>query len=252
MNKKISMISRLSALTLIMLAVTGCNTITRLTQVGDGPTITPIVNPKDRPDYRKISMPMPPPQAAERNPNSLWRTGARAFFKDNRANEVGDILTVMVNMADSASFSNKTSRKRQDSEDTDVTALLGLESQFAKKLPEAVNPSSMISFGNNHNTAGTGSIDRSEEISFSVAAVITQILPNGNLVIAGRQETRVNFELREVMITGIVRPEDIDTANSISHDKIAEMRMAYGGRGNVSELQQPRWGTQIWDILFPF
>ena len=84
------------------------------------------------------------------------------------------------------------------------------------------------------------------------AAIVTQILPNGLLVVMGRQEIRVNSELRELMVTGIIRPSDIDSDNTITHDKIAEMRVAYGGRGTLSGLQQPRWGTQIWDIIFPF
>ena len=115
-----------------------------------------------------------------------------------------------------------------------------------------MNPAAIANFGNTHGTEGDGSIERSEEISLTFAAVVTQVLPNGNLVIMGRQELRVNSELRELMVTGVVRPSDIDSDNKISHEKIAEMRVAYGGRGTLSELQQPRWGMQLWDILFPF
>jgi len=110
----------------------------------------------------------------------------------------------------------------------------------------------MLSFGNTHSTSGDGSIERSETLEVTFAAIVTQILRNGHLVILGRQEVRVNAELRELMVTGVIRPEDIDSDNSIPHEKIAEMRVAYGGRGTLSNLQQPRWGTQIWDILFPF
>jgi len=234
------------------LVVAGCNVTSRLSEIGDGPELTKITNPTVMPAYRPVSMPMPAPKVVEDNPNSLWRAGARAFFKDHRAKEVGDILTVKLNLDDSAVLENTTERDREDSEDTDVTNLLGLEAEFAKKLPQAISPAAVISFGDVHSTKGEGSIDRSETIELTFAAIVTQILPNGALVITGRQEIRVNSELRELMVTGVIRPEDIESNNTISHDKIAEMRVAYGGRGTLSGLQQPRWGTQVWDVLFPF
>ena len=233
-------------------AVTGCNVTTRLSEVGDGPQLSKITNPTVMPDYRPVSLPMPAPKTAEHNPNSLWRAGAKAFFKDHRAKAVGDILTVQLNLDDSASLANSTERERDDSEDTDVTNLLGLEAEFAKKLPQAIAPGSVMSFGSKHETKGDGSIDRSETVELTFAAVVTQILPNGALTIIGRQEVQVNNELRELMVTGVIRPEDIESDNTITHDKIAEMRVAYGGRGTLSGLQNPRWGTEVWDILFPF
>lgn len=245
-------VMRLAAFSVVAVAVTGCNLLTRLSEVGDGPDLTGIVNPVARPDYRPVSLPMPTPQVAEDNPNSLWRAGAKEFFKDIRAKEIGDIVTVKLALDDSAKLENKTEREREDSEDTNVTTLLGLEAEFADVLPQAVNPASLLSFDNEHETSGDGEIDRAETISLTFAAVVTQILPNGSLVIVGRQEIRVNAELRELMVTGVVRPSDINSDNTISHEKIAEMRVAYGGRGTLSQLQQPRWGTQIWDIIFPF
>ncbi|CCQ74127.1 flagellar basal body L-ring protein FlgH [Magnetospira sp. QH-2] len=233
-------------------SATACNTISRISTIGDGPELSEIQNPTARRDYQPVSMPMPAPKLATSNPNSLWRAGARAFFKDQRAKEVGDILTLALALDDSASISNTTERERADTEDTDVTNLLGLEAEFTNYLPEGLNAASVMSFGNAHKTKGDGSLDRSEEINLTLAAVITQVLPNGNLVIFGRQEMKVNFEMRELAVTGIIRPEDIDYANSVSHEKIAEMRVAYGGRGTLSDLQQPRWGTQLWDIVFPF
>lgn len=238
--------------TLLAGTVAGCNTLTRLSQVGDDPKITPIQNPTARPDYKPVSMPMPSPKIAERNPNSLWRAGARAFFKDLRAKQVGDIMTVQMTLDDSAKLDNKTERDRSDSEAANITNLLGFEGELTRYLPDGVNPAAIANFGNTHGTEGDGSIERSETISLTFAAVVTQVLPNGNLVIMGRQELRVNSELRELMVTGVVRPSDIDSDNKISHEKIAEMRVAYGGRGTLSELQQPRWGMQLWDILFPF
>jgi len=233
-------------------SLTGCNLATRLSNVGDGPNLSQIQNPIARNNYKPVSLPMPAPERAEINPNSLWRSGARAFFKDHRAKEIGDIVTVKLSLEDSADLKNNTTRARDDSEDTDVTNLVGLEAGFSKVFNKAVNPAAMISFGNKHATKGDGTITRSEDVSLTFAAVVTQILPNGSLVIVGRQEVRVNAELRELMVTGVARPSDIESDNTISHEKIAEMRVAYGGSGTISGLQQPRWGTQVWDIIFPF
>ncbi|MDP6573099.1 MAG: flagellar basal body L-ring protein FlgH, partial [Rhodospirillales bacterium] len=136
------------AVVLMAAAISGCgSTLSRLAEVNNGPKLSKIKNPVARTDYRPVSMPMPAPQIAEDNPNSLWRAGARAFFKDTRAKEVGDILTVKLDLSDSATLSNLTERERDDSEDTDVTNLLGLEGEYAKKLPQGISPAAVISFG---------------------------------------------------------------------------------------------------------
>lgn len=242
----------LVAALMVATSLSGCNVLTRLSEVGGTPKTTPIANPTTVPGYRPVTMPMPAPQVAEDNPNSLWRAGARAFFKDVRAKAVGDILTVKLSISDKAEIENITERERADTEDVDATKLFGLEAEFAKKLPQAIDATSLISLGNAHKTKGDGSIDRSETITLTFAATITQILPNGNFVVMGRQELVVNKEIRELMVTGIIRPEDIESDNTITHEKIAEMRAHYGGRGTLSDLQQPRWGWQVLDILFPF
>ena len=243
---------RFAALALAVAALAGCNTLSRLSEVSGGPELSKITNPTARPSYRPISLPMPAPRQAENNPNSLWRAGARAFFKDQRAKEVGDILTVSLDLEDSATLANTSTRARDDDETASVTGLLGLEDEFTKVLPQGLDNATMMKFDQTHNTSGVGAIKRSETIELSFAAVVTQILPNGNLVIVGRQEVRVNAEMRELMVTGVVRPVDVDSTNTVAHSDIAEMRVAYGGRGTMSDLQQPRWGTQIWDIVFPF
>src|SRR5512134_582747 len=230
----------------------GCNMVTRLSEVGDYPQMSPITNPQAQPGYRPVNLPMPAPMPAQDNPNSLWRPGARAFFKDIRAKEVGDSLTVRLKLDDSAKMSNKTKRKRDDSENMGLQALMGYEATLGKILPKGHNSADLFGFGTKSNTDGDGDIGRSESIEITFAALVTQVLPNGSLAIIGRQEVRVNYELRELMLTGVVRQQDIEADNSISHERIAEMRVAYGGRGTLSDLQQPRWGTQVMDILLPF
>lgn len=233
--------------------LSACNAVNRMAQIGTVPPITPIENPTQAPGYRVVSLPMPDPTNDSFMSNSLWRQGARAFFKDQRASRVGDILTVVININDQASFDNETERTRENTEDSDVTNLLGLESQLEKRLlPEAFNPASALSLGSTSKSKGAGKVDRSEALSITVAAIVTQVLPNGNLVIQGRQEVRVNFEVRELLVAGVVRPEDITAINQIQHTQIAEARISYGGRGQLTDVQQPRYGQQVLDILFPF
>ena len=237
----------------VLLAGTGgCNMMTRLSDVGDYPQMTPITNPQSQPGYKPVSLPMPAPQIPDDNPNSLWRPGARAFFKDIRAKDVGDTLTIRLKLDDKAKMSNKTKRKRDDKEAMGVEALMGYEAQLGKILPRDYNNVDLFAYGAKSNTDGDGDIGRSEVIEITFAALVTQILPNGSLAVLGRQEVRVNYELRQLTLTGVVRPQDIEADNSVSHERIAEMRVAYGGRGTLSDLQQPRWGTQIMDILLPF
>jgi flagellar L-ring protein precursor FlgH len=184
------------------------------------------------------------------NPNSLWRNGSRAFFKDQRAHQVGDILTVKVNINDTAQFANETQRSRTGTEDSGVSNFIG-ENTITNPA-KAVLPGRLLTADSNSSSDGKGSINRQEELQTNVAAVVTQMLPNGNLVIEGKQEVRVNFEVRELIVAGVVRPEDIDSDNSIDLPKIAEARVAYGGRGQITDVQQQRYGQQVLDVLLPF
>ncbi len=236
------------------LALSGCvNALERLNNVGSAPVLAPIENPTTKANYRPVTLPMPAPQPSRaRQTNSLWRPGARTFFRDQRAARVGDLLTVTINIADKANLNNTTQRKRTNTEKANIGALLGYEASLDRLLPEAVSAASLLDLKSDTTNKGKGSVTREETIKITAAVMVTQVLPNGNLVIYGRQEVRVNFEVRELKITGIVRPEDISASNIISHDKIAEARISYGGRGQLTDVQQPRYGTQVLDILMPF
>lgn len=244
--------AHLGAIVLAGTLLAGCNSLERLSQVGEEPPLNPVENPTHHYNYKPVSMPMPEPQTAKRMPNSLWRSGSRAFFKDLRANQVGDIVTVTIAIDDEAEMENTTTRNRNTSETVDVPALGGYEAALDQILPEAVDPTDFLELGGTTQNTGGGSIERSEDITLNVAAVVTQVLPNGNLVIHGRQETRVNYEVRELQIAGVIRPQDISAQNTINYEEIAEARLAYGGRGHISDFQQPRWGTQIIDVIMPF
>ena len=252
MSKAIITIAVKASLLVAAVALSGCGAASRIANIGKAPDLAPIEQRPIRPQARSIAVPMPTPEDASKQPNSLWRTGARAFFKDQRASDIGDILTVMIEINDEADIENSTTRSRSNAEDADVTNFLGFEGQLANILPDGINPASLTSFGSNSSTAGSGEVGRSEDISLTVAAIVTQVLPNGNLVIEARQEVRVNFEVRELLVAGIVRPEDIASDNTIQHSQIAEARVSYGGRGQITDLQQPRYGQQLYDIIFPF
>ena len=229
--------------------VSGCSALERLRFTGEQPSLSKIENPTAQPGYKPVQMPMPTLQTATYNPNSLWRNGSRAFFKDQRARQIGDIMTITVNITDKAAIANETQRSRANAEDSGVTNFFG-----KKNLPftNQVLPSRLLTADSTASSDGKGSVNRQEALQTNVAAVVTQILPNGNLVVEGRQEIRVNYEMRELVVAGIVRPEDIQSDNTIDSSKIAEARIAYGGRGQITDVQQPRYGQQLFDVVLPF
>ncbi|HML13577.1 MAG TPA: flagellar basal body L-ring protein FlgH [Xanthobacteraceae bacterium] len=236
-----------TALVLVSGLAGGCSAVDRLKNIGEQPKLSAVENPTAQPGYKPVQMPMPTPQPAVYNPNSLWRNGSRAFFKDQRAQQVGDILTVTVNITDTAQFANETQLSRTGSINEDVNNFFGK----SKLLGTAVPGTPLNADGSNTNV-GNGSINRQETLLTHIAAVVTQVLPNGNMVVEGKQEIRVNFELRELIVAGVVRPEDIQADNTIDSTKIAQARIAYGGKGQLTDLQQPRYGQQVFDVLLPF
>lgn len=189
-----------------------------------------------------------PPASA----NSLWRAGARAFFNDQRARRVGDILTVRIDIDDRAQTSNTTARSRNNEYQAGVGNVFGLESSLGKILPGEYNPQNALSAGGNSSFSGTGSVNRAEKISLTVAAVVTGVLPNGNLVVQGSQEVRTNREVRELTVSGIVRPEDISSANTVRHTQMAEARISYGGRGDVTRMQSAPVTQSLMEKYSPF
>lgn len=234
--------------------LSGCvNTVEKLEAVGKAPPLATVENPTRKPEYEPLSWPMPetkPP--ARQYANSLWQPGARAFFRDQRAARVGDILRVNIKVQDKAEVKNETQRKRDSTDTSAASAVVGLQNRIFGILPGKANPASLLDTDSSTDTKGTGNMKREEKIQTQVAALVTQILPNGNLVIDGRQEILINYDIREVSIKGVVRPEDIRADNSIDSTQVAEARITYGGRGQIMDVQQPRWGTQVMDVLMPF
>src|SRR6185312_11725668 len=232
----------------------GCATLDKLASVGEAPKLTAIQNPTTQPGYQPVSMPMPPPEQAYYQPNSLFSNDAKGFFKDQRAHKIGDILLVQVTIADKAQIANQTASARTAANGAGAGGVLGsLFSAATASTPLAgTDPSKTIDINSSMANTGSGSVNRSETVDTQVAAVVTQVLGNGNLVIEGHQEVRVNFEIRDLIIAGVVRPEDIASDNTIPSSKIAEARIAYGGRGQITDVQQPRYGQQVMDAILPF
>ncbi|KAF8818011.1 Flagellar L-ring protein [Rickettsia endosymbiont of Cardiosporidium cionae] len=188
---------------------------------------------------------------SKRSHNSLWQTGSREFFRDNRARRIGDILKIKIEIKDKANLNNTTATKRKSKEDLGMPNFLGLQDKISKILPGS-NSKSLVSTSSANGMDGSGDIKRNEDIEIEVAAMIKQILPNGNLVISGTQEIKINYEVREVSIRGIIRAEDISSENAVRADQIAEARISYGGRGTLSRMQRPRYGSQLLDIILPW
>src|SRR6202046_5302810 len=237
-------------LTIVSIAGGGCSSLDPLSPIGEQPKLSSIDNPTTQPGYKPVQMPMPRPETVSYNPNSLWRNGSRSFFQDQRPHQMGDLLTVPVNTTDQANFANETQRSRTATEDSGITAFLG--SSLLGQKAASVLPGRFLTADSTSGTDGKGTITRQEPLQTNVAAIVTQVLPNGNLVVEGKQEIRVNYEKRELIVAGIVRPEDIQSDNTIDSSKIAQARIAYGGHGEISDIQQPRYGSQVMDVLLPF
>ena len=231
--------------------MTGCATADRLSKVGEAPAMSSISNPVTQDGYQPVSLPMPAPQKVLREKNSLWQSDRVTFFKDQRASNIGDVITVLINIKDEAELDNTTQRTRTSTEGAGLDAMLGYEQALNRVLPQAVDNTNLAQFDSSSNHRGSGSIEREDEITMRMAALITQVLPNGNMVIHGKQEVLVNYEKRILAIDGVIRPEDIGVQNTVSYDQIAEARIIYGGEGQISDMQQPRYGQQIYDVILP-
>ena len=244
---------KLASLAALAASLSACTAVDRLESIGTPPKLAPVPTAVTSPEMQAMSTPMQQQASVPaQQVNSLWRPGSLSFFHDPRANHVGDILTVNISIADAAKISNTTVRSRANSDDANLTNFFGLEGTLAKALPAGADPASLVKMGSDTSNTGAGSVDRSETINLTLAGIVTQVLPNGNLVIDGHQQVLVNNEMRDLQISGIVRTEDITNDNTVDLAQIAEARISYGGKGQITDVQQPRYGSQLFDILMPF
>ncbi len=251
------------------LLLPGCNLATNFATIGEPPQMTQIKDPRDVPGYEPVHMAMPDPVPAANGPtNSLWQTGSRAFFKDQRAGKVGDVLSVEVLVDRTQSMQMTPDIEQTNSLNTTVTEVLGhalpIQKRIARALPGQhktdttslaagkASTGNWVGSSSNPIHKATATYNVQDKMQFTMAAVVVQILPNGNMVIQGREEVRLVNELREIEIKGVIRREDISANNTIASKKIAQLRISYGGRGDLTDAQSAPWGQQYLNKLLPF
>ena len=224
----------------------------RMDHIGRPPSFTPTVNSTEQLAMLDPGLPLTTQLNTPLTRASLWSGGQHSLLGDRRAARRGDILTVVIEIDEGAQISNSTSRSRTGSENLSIPDLFGLPQRLNQKLPDGASLDPAVDLNSSSRSGGDGSVSRSEVLTLRVAATVLQVLPNGVLEIEGSQEVRVNFELRELLVNGFVRPEDISRQNEITYDKIAAARISYGGRGQITDVQQPRIGQQVLDAILPF
>ncbi|WP_116133238.1 flagellar basal body L-ring protein FlgH [Tropicimonas sp. IMCC34043] len=232
-----------------LLALASCG---RLAEVGKRPEFSTNVGNYE---HRAMSVvPLPETLIPERSSDmaSLWSSDDQSLLGDQRADGRGDILTVLIEIDDKAEISNKTERSRAAGENMAIPQFFGVPQNMLKNMPAGASMDPAVKVKSKSSTEGDGAVKRREKLQLRIAATIVEVLQNGVLRIEGSQEVRVNNEIRELLVSGYVRPEDITRQNVITYDKIASARISYGGRGQISDVQQPRYGQQIADILLPF
>lgn len=232
-----------------VLALAGCG---KLEQVGRAPEFSGLEGTNQNYALYSAALPEDTPAATATDASSLWTAGNESLFGDRRAARRGDILTVVIEIDDSASISNSTGRSRSGEQSGGIPDLLGIPQRLNESLPEGASMGDAFDMDSSSTFKGQGSVSRKEKLTLRVAATVVEELPNGVLKVEGQQEVRVNFEMRELIVTGYVRPSDISRDNEITYDKIAGARIAYGGRGQITDMQQPTYGQQVADIVMPF
>ena len=241
---------RLSVIVLLLIVtVSGCS---RLENVGKAPALSPVEINQEHHAMTTAALPVKPLNQSSSSRASTWSRGRQSLLGDRRAQQSGDILTVVIEINDRAEFSNSSTRSRDGSETMAVPSLLGIPQKINEALPSGATTDPAVEFNSKSSSTGSGSVRRNEKLELRVAATVLGTLPNGVLQIQGSQEVRVNFELRELLVSGYVRPADITRQNEITYDKIASARISYGGRGQITDVQQPRYGRQILDAVLPF
>jgi flagellar L-ring protein FlgH len=243
------MFPRLLVGALAALALAACQP---LTTVGRAPDFAPLEPRREHAALYSVALPPALDRPGPAAPASLWSGGQRSLLGDRRASQQGDILTVVIEINDRAEISNSSQRGRTGSQSMGVPQFLGLPQLAADRLPAGFNLANAVQLQSNSAFEGSGSVSRNERVTLRVATTIVERLPNGVLRIEGSQEVRINNELRDLIVSGFIRPEDISRRNEITYDRIAGARISYGGRGQITEMQQPRYGQQLADILLPF
>ena len=243
------MTNRLLIASAVIVLLPSCG---KLDHIGQPPTLSPQAQSVERQAMIYSGLPTRTLDTSSYRQASLWSGDQTSLFGDRRAFTTGDILTVMVEIDDQAEISNTTSRSRASQENLGIPHLLGFPQRRNQSLPDGASLDTAVELDSSSSMQGNGSVRRNEKLTLRIAATVVDVLPNGVLRIEGTQEVRVNFELRELIVSGFVRRADITRQNEITYDKMASARISYGGRGQISDVQQPRVGQQVLDAILPF
>lgn len=239
----------ISACFVVTVGLSACG---REDHIGRAPSFTPSISNTEHVAMLSPGWPLTTEDTGPLQQASLWNGGRNSLLGDRRAMQRGDILTVVVEIDDEAEISNTSARSRNGSESLNLPQLFGPPQRLDERLPDGASAAAAVSINSASDSRGTGTVRRNEKLTLRIAATILDVLPNGVLSIQGSQEVRVNFEMRELSVSGFVRPADISRQNEITYDKIASARVSYGGRGQISDVQQPRIGQQVLDAILPF
>ena len=242
----------MKALTAFCLLVALTGACSRAANVGRAPDITPAQQTAEFVAMTEPPLNMPPNSGRPEAAASLWSGQSASLVADRRATMRGDILTVVIKIDDQAEISNSSERSRKAGDKVGIPSLAGLPQRIDERLPDGASMDDLVDAKSSSSYSGEGNISRRDKLTLRVAATVIETLPNGVLQIQGSQEVRVNYELRELTVSGFVRPADISGRNEIDYDRIAGARISYGGRGQITDVQQPRYGQQIADIVLPY
>lgn len=240
---------RVASSMLLFVSLIACG---RADHLGKAPTFSDPLTTREHSAMITSSLPTIFEEESALDQSSLWSRQRGSLLGDRRAVQRGDIMTVVIEIDEEAEISNETDRSRSGSESLAIPQLIGLPQRLDRRLPEGATSADLVAINSNSSSSGDGSVKRNEKLTLRVAATVVDVLPNGVLAISGSQELRVNFEMRELLVSGYVRPEDISRQNEITYDKIASARVSYGGRGQITDVQQPRIGQQVLDVVLPF
>jgi flagellar L-ring protein precursor FlgH len=213
------------------------------------PACTPAVSQTAWTPDPRYDAPMPEPRATL-DEDGGFTYGGGSLFSRRRAREVGDQVTIRIVHATQADSSANTALKRGSETSGSVSALFGIETALAS-IPGG-GPSLSLGASTTNDFDGTGATTRSGTLLATLTARVVEILPNGQLVVAGRQAVKINNEVEYLALTGVLDPRAIASDSSVSSTALADVRIEYSGQGVVAGKQRPGWLTRALDIVTPF
>ncbi|MDQ6951127.1 MAG: flagellar basal body L-ring protein FlgH [Mariprofundales bacterium] len=213
------------------------------------PRVSSVTADKTKP---AVDRAMRAPVESHTDTGSLWNNRGSALFTDPKAGNIGDLVTVLVSEKASASRSLGTKKDRSSSRQTGLGAAFGLSTSLFSKRNASFKPSSALDLSDNKSFAGSGSTTNSDTLTASVTAVVMEVFPNGNLRIQGRRQVTINQQPQELTFSGVVRPQDISSDNTISSAKVAQAIISYGGGGELASVAHEGWLGQALDAIWPF